>query len=109
MPRDQVSIQHRRARGMGGTDLAEGSLANLLVICGDGVRCCHGWIEIGERGEAERRGLWVRHATDADGQPVPVERYPLVLWSGRRVLLHPTEPIYLPHPDPWGVTNVGPA
>lgn len=103
MPREHVSVQHRRAQGMGGTALAEtNNLANLLLLCGTGVTGCHGWVETEDRGEAELRGLWVRH-TSADGRPVPVEQYPLVLWSGRRVLLHPTEPVYLPHPDPWGV------
>jgi hypothetical protein len=106
MPRERVSVQHRRAQGLGGTSLEEtNNLANLLILCGSAVDGCHGWVENEARGEAEARGLWVRHAYDADGQPVPVERYPLVLWSGRRVLLHPTEPVYLPHPDPWGVRD----
>jgi hypothetical protein len=96
MDRRRMSIQHRRARGMGGTDDPDANeLGNLLIVCGDGVSACHGWIEVDERAEAERRGLWVRHT------PAPVWEYPLVLWSGRRVLLHPTQPLYLPHPDPW--------
>lgn len=99
MPRGQVSIQHRRARGTGGTALAEThTLANLLLLCGTGTsRACHGWVENKERAAAEKRGLWVRHEYE-DGVLVPVDRYPLVLPSGRRVFLHPTEPRYIEHP-----------
>lgn len=101
--REQVSIQHRRAQGMGGTDLAEtNSLANLLILCGTGVTGCHGWAETEERELARERGLWVRHEY-RDGAPVPVEEYPLVLWSGRRVLLHPVDMQYVQHPDEWFV------
>lgn len=108
LPREQVSVQHRRAQGMGGTALAEtNDLANVLLLCGTGTSGCHGWVENDERGEAERRGLWVRHEY-RDGVPVPLTEYPLTLWSGRRVLLHPTEPVYLPHPDPWGLTEIRP-
>jgi hypothetical protein len=104
MPRERVSVQHRRAQGMGGTALSEThTLANQLIICGTGTTGCHGWIENEDRAAAELRGLWVRHT------PVPVADYPLVLWSGRRVLLHPDQPIYLPHPDPWGLTELRPA
>jgi hypothetical protein len=104
--RDRIEVQHRRAQGMGGTSLEEAnSLANLLLLHG----ACHRWVESrpsDPRGPqypdlAEQRGLWVRHEYDG-GELVPVETYPLVLWSWRRVLLHPTAPIYLPHPDPYG-------
>jgi len=105
MPREQVSVQHRRAQGMGGTALDEThSLANLLLLCGTGVSGCHGWVECDERDLAEQRGLWVRHEY-RDGAPVPIDEYPLVLWSGRRVMLHPAQPVYLPHPDPWGMNE----
>lgn len=44
--RDGLTIQHRRARGMGGSkDLATRSAANGLVLCGSGVHGCHGWAE----------------------------------------------------------------
>lgn len=108
--RDAVEVQHRRAQGMGGTALEEAnSLANLLLLHGR----CHHWVESrpsDPRGPsfpdlAEARGLWVRHAYDDGGDPVPVETYPLVLASGRRVFLDPVVPIYLPHPDPWGVAD----
>lgn len=104
---DLVEVQHRRAQGMGGTSLEEtNSLANLLLLHAR----CHRWVESrpsDPRGPefpdlAEARGLWVRHSYDDDGEPVPVQAYPLVLWSGRRVLLNPTVPLYDDHPDPWG-------
>jgi hypothetical protein len=91
---------------MGGAGADAHNLANLLLLCGTGVTGCHGWVEIGERNLAERRGLWVRHDHDDRGSPVPVEQYPLVLWSGRRVLLHPTDPLYVRHADEWGVADM---
>lgn len=97
MPRDRVSIQHRLARGKGGTALPEGAiLANFLILCGTGTTGCHGWVETKERAQAKDRGLWVRHTYDEHGNPVPVETFPVELADGRRVLLHPTEPRYLP-------------
>ncbi len=108
MPRERVSIQHRRAQGMGGTSLAEtNQLGNWLLLCGTGVTGCHGWVETTEAGRAEgkRRGLVVMHDY-RDGEPVPVEEYPLILHSGRRVFLHPTQPIYLPHPDPYDLETL---
>lgn len=97
LPRNLVSIQHRRARGAGGTALPDGvDLANYLILCGTGTAGCHGWVETKERAEAEALGLWVRHAYDDDGEPVPVASIPVTLAGGRPVLLHPTEPRYLP-------------
>lgn len=44
--RTDVTTQHRRARGMGGTDnLSIGHPANGVPLCGDGTRGCHGWAE----------------------------------------------------------------
>jgi hypothetical protein len=44
--RPDVTCQHRRARGMGGTsDVTIGHPANGVPLCGDGVRGCHGWTE----------------------------------------------------------------
>lgn len=43
----QLTIQHRRARGMGGSkDPATRSTANGLVLCGSGTTGCHGWAEV---------------------------------------------------------------
>ncbi len=112
LPRQRISIQHRRARGAGGTCLDDvHNLANLLLICGSGVSGCHGWIENRERAAARARGLWVGHEYEPDDAgrsvPVPVERYPLELWSGRLVLLHPTDPVYVRHPDEWRLNRCG--
>ncbi len=90
MDRSRMSIQHRRARGMGGTnDPAAHRMDNLLIVCGDGVTGCHGWIEVDDRAEAERRGLWLRHGV-LDPSEVPV-----ILPDGRWALLHPESPAYL--------------
>lgn len=44
--RPDVTTQHRRARGMGGTsDVSIAHPANGVPLCGDGVRGCHGWAE----------------------------------------------------------------
>jgi hypothetical protein len=99
MPREQVSVQHRKAQGSGGTSRTDvHGLHNVLLLCGTGVTFCHGWVECEERGLAWQRGLWIHQADD--GATVP-----LVLHSGRRVLLHPTEPRYVEHPDPYGLRD----
>lgn len=44
--RQDVTTQHRRARGMGGTSSAAiGSVANGVPLCGSGTTGCHGWAE----------------------------------------------------------------
>jgi len=41
-----LTIQHRRARGMGGTTRdATATAANGLLLCGSGTTGCHGWTE----------------------------------------------------------------
>lgn len=51
--RTDVTCQHRRARGMGGTDeLHIGHPGNGVALCGDGVRGCHGWAEAHPRAAA---------------------------------------------------------
>lgn len=94
LSRRQVSIHHRRPRGMGGTDRPDtNTLANLMLICGDGVRGCHGWLE-SYRTIAEARGYLV---PKVGPNSVPAEQ-PLVLPGGRRVLLDPVSPLYLDPP-----------
>lgn len=40
------SIQHRKARGMGGTsDPRVNDPRNLILLCGSGTTGCHGWVE----------------------------------------------------------------
>lgn len=109
LTRDQVSIQHRRARGMGGTDLPDtNTLGNLLLICGTGVSGCHGWIECDERGLAEDLGFWVKHTTDESGAPVPSYRYPVRIGGvrGQWRLLEPVIAAYreLPLALRWSET-----
>lgn len=44
--RPDVTTQHRRARGMGGTsDLSIGHPANGVPLCGSGTTGCHGFTE----------------------------------------------------------------
>lgn len=47
------SIHHRKRRKDGGH-----GLANLIVLCGDGVRGCHGWVTT-HPAEAREDGLIV--------------------------------------------------
>lgn len=93
----QWSVHHRRARGMGGTDRPDvHSLANLLAVTGDGTRGVHGWIE-SNRDDARALGWLVDRESLVDPGQVPV-----VLYGGRRVLLAPTQGVYLPAPgDPY--------
>jgi hypothetical protein len=96
MPRNQISIHHRQPRQKGGvrgtSHPAVHSLANLLLIDGTGITACHGWLEEVERGKAYDLGLLVRRGYN----PADV---PVTLPGGRRVLLHPTSPFYLPTND----------
>ncbi len=69
------SLQHRRARGMGGTRRADAnSPANLVLVHGSATTGCHGHIEA-HPGEAARRGF--RLGQLADPADVPV------LYAGR--------------------------
>lgn len=84
--RTDLSAQHRRARGMGGTSLADvAQAANGVPLCGDGTRGCHGWteshptfagmlgwrLEPGDPVEAPfwTRFGWRRWEVDVDGFP----------------------------------------
>jgi hypothetical protein len=99
LPRERVSVQHRRAQGAGGTSLAEANnLANLLIFCGTGTVGCHGWVETQERDLARRWGLMVDHTYDDDGRPVPVEYYPVRIGGGRWRALDPVVPLYVELP-----------
>jgi hypothetical protein len=78
--KDGYTIQHRTPRGLGGSkDPAINALTNLLWVCGDGTRGCHGHME-SRRTEAYENGWLVRHGMDPAAVPV-------LLWDGRRVLL----------------------
>lgn len=61
---------------MGGTtDPAINSPANLIVLCGDGVRGCHGWVE-SHREEASAAGWSIPQWED----PTTV---PVTYWDGK--------------------------
>lgn len=66
----QLTLQHRRCRGAGGTRRPEtNGLANLIVLCGSGTTGCHGWAEANPSA-ARARGYRVpQHANPSD---VPV-------------------------------------
>ncbi|WPM94283.1 HNH endonuclease [Arthrobacter phage Marchesin] len=75
------SIQHRRARGMGGSrSQATNQPANLLLVCGTGTTECHGWIEA-HPVEALARGF--RISSSASPDRIPYEDY-----TGREWILN---------------------
>lgn len=70
------SLQHRRARGMGGSRRASTDApANLVLVCGTGTTECHGYIEA-HPGEAAARGFRVSSSTDP-------ARVPILDYSGK--------------------------
>lgn len=86
------SLHHRRPRRMGGTravDIHDPS--NLLAVCGNGTRGCHGWIESHRRAASEQGWLL---ASGAD----PVARA-CVLRDGSIVLLRAWGYVTLFHAD----------
>lgn len=84
----RASRHHRVPQGMGGTDDPDAHrLDRLLLLCGDGVTGCHGWVE-SFREAARERGLLVNRDEDAAGTAV-------VLASGRRVRLDPVGVFYV--------------
>ena len=73
-----LSAQHRRARGMGGTsDVTIGHPANGVPLCGGqlaGVLGCHGWAERNPV-EAELLGWRLAPGTPALGSPFYCHRW----------------------------------
>ena len=64
------STHHRKPRGMGGSqDPAAHSPANLLRVCGDGTRGCHGAIE-SDRAGSYSNGWLVRQGESPTDVPV---------------------------------------
>jgi len=89
------SIQHRRARGSGGTTRPDtNEPQNGLSVCGSGTTGCHGYIER-ERADARAHGWAIRQSQDP--LLVPVQHAILgwvVLtadggWSSRRSEVRP--------------------
>ncbi|UVK62568.1 HNH endonuclease [Arthrobacter phage TaylorSipht] len=75
------SLQHRRARGMGGSrDAATNQAGNLVLVCGTGTTECHGEIE-GNPAQAIARGFRIA----AGATP---SRVPIVDWTGREWILN---------------------
>jgi hypothetical protein len=71
------SIQHRRARGSGGTCRPDANAPQaLILLCGSATTLCHGWVE-SHRAAAEPYG-WAIKSTD-DPLTVPV-RHSLHGW-----------------------------
>lgn len=74
------SLQHRRARGMGGSrDAVTNQAGNLVLVCGTGTTECHGEIE-GNPAQAIARGFRIA----AGATP---SRVALMDWTGREWLL----------------------
>ena len=64
------NLQHRRARGMGGTRRSDVNAPhNLILLCGSGTTGCHGHVET-HREEARRAGWAVPQSADPGDVPV---------------------------------------
>lgn len=97
LPPMHRSFHHRRPRGKGGTSRANvHSLAALINTCGHGTLGCHWYVEQ-HRDYGRVRGLLVPNVGTAEA--TDPARVPVVLSSGRRVLLSEDGPFYLPPPD----------
>lgn len=70
------SVHHRRPRGAGGSALLERP-SNLVRLCGDGVRGCHGWLE-SHRETANLTG-WLLPKLNLEIDPTEV---PLLTYNG---------------------------
>ena len=72
---DDYSLQHRRARGMGGSrSPVTNTAANGVLVHGTGTTSCHGYIEAHPT-EALQRGFRVRQNDDP-------RHVPLTDWRG---------------------------
>src|SRR5690606_7968555 len=79
---DDYSLQHRRARGMGGVgkkNHVTNSPANGVLVCGSATTGCHGYIESHPE-EALARGFRGPQAQDP-------RTVPIITWAGIRVWL----------------------
>jgi hypothetical protein len=81
--RETAQLQHRRARGMGGTaDPAANQPANLVLLCGSATTGCHGRAEDRRDPWGERQGYVIRH-----GAGVPAAADTPLWWHGQAVVL----------------------
>lgn len=91
-PWRQYSIQHRKARGMGGSnDPAVHAHENLIVLCGTGTTGCHG--------RAEREREWAREMGYAVAQWQNPADVPVYTFSFDWAL--PTEDGWAPASEGW--------
>jgi hypothetical protein len=92
------SLQHRRARGMGGSRLPDTDQPqNLVLVHGTGTTLCHGEIE-SKRAEAVRRGFNVQQGNDPTVVPLLVHSGPAGFWvrldaEGGREQIHPADEV----------------
>lgn len=78
----EYSIQHVRARGMGGSRLADtGQPQNGTLVHGTGTTGCHGYITAHPT-EAQARGFQIFQTQNPATTP-------MTLWDGRRVIRTP--------------------
>lgn len=85
------SIQHRIARKQGGTTHPRiAAVENGLLLCGDGVQGCHGWVEHHPTA-AEELGFAVPSWADAATVPVctPVRGWVLLTADGEVIAVQP--------------------
>jgi hypothetical protein len=88
------SVQHRRPGAMGGGLRTHTTcVCNGVVLCGDGVRGCHGWVE-SNRSEALASGLLVRQTFEPYLVPLalPDGRYRWLECSGQEFFTGPAAP-----------------
>jgi hypothetical protein len=92
------SIQHRVARGMGGTsNPAVNSFPSLVLMCGTGTTGCHGLAEQRDP-EMHSRGFWLKRGEDPERVPVMIAGpgYLIPAWllpDGSRSLFEPPEAV----------------
>ena len=78
----EYSLQHRRARGMGGSKLADtGQAHNGALVHGSATTGCHHYIESHPK-EAAARGFRIPQGSNP-------ARIPLITWDGRELYLTP--------------------
>ena len=67
------SVQHRRARGKGGTSREDvNEIASLVLLCGSGTTLCHGHVEGVEREQAYEDGWLIRSYDPRPASAVPI-------------------------------------
>lgn len=75
------SLQHRRARGMGGSKrISTDAHANLVLLHGTGTTGCHGYIEA-HRDEARERGFNLTQQLDPASVPIGLKFDGVPAWA----------------------------